>query len=156
MPAAEQLGKSTESEKSWSQVVEWMTDCAQRHPKCVRRHMSQDFVPTRLLDVGSLRSPWPPEAVRVVETAAEGIHAPYVTLSHCWGVKDFVRLKDDNLDLFTRQGVPWADMLTNHNFVDSVLIARAEIIHAERTGEAVQIRDVVAQLLRRRVRSEFA
>ncbi len=101
-----------------------MSICTREHTKCVRRHVGQDFVPTRLLDIGPRQSAWPPSFVRVVDTGKEGVHAPYATLSHCWGRKEFVSLNDHNLALFTSQGVPWADMENNRNFADAAIAAR--------------------------------
>ncbi|KAK1985878.1 heterokaryon incompatibility protein [Colletotrichum cereale] len=105
------LGAGTDSDATQRQMRAWVDDCVNHHPECTRHHSSRDFVPTRVLDVGAPEddAAWPPSHVRVVDTRADPIRAPYLTLSHCWGDGAFVQLTKDNLAAFTTRGVPWED-----------------------------------------------
>jgi len=124
IPTANQLGGRTDSSSCWSQIAEWVNICASKHEACIRKHSWRDFIPTRLVDTGLPSGAWPPASVRIVDTAAEGIHAPYLTLSHCWGQKLFVELRDNNLQEYTSKGVPWSQIETNRNFVDALQVAK--------------------------------
>ncbi|KAF6804731.1 heterokaryon incompatibility protein, partial [Colletotrichum musicola] len=124
IPKGSSFGTSTDSEPAQEQMRAWLADCLANHPKCARRHASRDFIPTRVLDVGLSSDPWPPSRVRVVETTKERIAGPYATLSHCWGRSPFVTLGDENAEEFTTEGVPWALIQSNDNFVDAILTTR--------------------------------
>lgn len=128
-PAPEELGNSTASAESWKQVNKWLNECESGHPECRRRHGSgEPFRPTRLLDIGTSDSPWPPKTVRMNCTDIEDPEAPhvesYVTLSHSWGLTRFARLLKGNLKEWTEKGVPWTEVCTNKNFVHAVEVTR--------------------------------
>ncbi|KAH0442151.1 heterokaryon incompatibility protein [Colletotrichum camelliae] len=101
--------------------------CADDHPNCKRRHGSLDFIPTRVLDVGTEKT-WPPKHVKLVETKGKGLKGPYMTLSHCWGKGTFVRLTEKDLGEFTAKGIPWEtvphekDICSNVNFAQALKI----------------------------------
>ena len=58
---------------------QWIKQCVNTHSAC--RASLENWLPTRVLDVGSVGS----HAVRLVESRAQAISGPYMTLSHCWG-----------------------------------------------------------------------
>lgn len=112
-------------------MAEWLKTCTNSHPNCKRRHGSRDFIPTRVLDVGT-GTTWPPSHVRVVQTKEEGVTGPYMTLSHCWGPKSkgkFVQLTQNNLKEFNTKGIPWKTgpdgqgICSNTNFAQALQIA---------------------------------
>lgn len=47
----------------------------------------------------------------------------YVTLSHCWGRKDFAKLSVSNIEEFQSQGIPWSGICSNRNFSDACEVA---------------------------------
>ncbi|PNP82205.1 hypothetical protein FNYG_04394 [Fusarium nygamai] len=59
-------------------IRDWLRQCQADHQTC--RNDSTTHIPTRLVDVRTLES----STVHLVETG-NGFHAPYLTLSHCWG-----------------------------------------------------------------------
>ncbi|KAJ9425796.1 heterokaryon incompatibility protein-domain-containing protein [Fusarium oxysporum] len=59
-------------------IRDWLRQCQADHQEC--RDDSPTHIPTRLVDVGTLDS----STVHLIETG-NGFHAPYLTLSHCWG-----------------------------------------------------------------------
>jgi hypothetical protein len=76
------------------------------------------FVPTRLLDIsGDAKS-----NIRVIETKTSPVRDPYVSLSHCWGLKEFVRLTTANRKKFTSEGVQWS--LLPRNFQEAIEVGR--------------------------------
>ncbi|KAI8212125.1 hypothetical protein K4K52_008867 [Colletotrichum sp. SAR 10_76] len=127
IPNENNLGAGTDSEESVTQMAEWVSRCANDHPNCKRRHGSLDFIPTRVLDVGT-ENTWPPKHVKLVDTKEMGVKGPYMTLSHCWGKGKFVQLTEKNLEEFTTTGIPWEtlphgkDICSNVNFAEALKI----------------------------------
>lgn len=52
--------------------------------------------------------------VRVVETKQNGIKGPYVTLSHCWGKGEMLKLTLQNKKRFMDEGVALEKLSLNH------------------------------------------
>ncbi|KLU88827.1 hypothetical protein MAPG_07810 [Magnaporthiopsis poae ATCC 64411] len=65
-------------EAMFDMIRDWLQQCEIEHKEC--HHNSPGRMPTRLVDVGTLDS----STVRLIEVN-NGLHAPYLTLSHCWG-----------------------------------------------------------------------
>lgn len=121
------IGERTSSLESMEQVCKWVTTCDQTHTEECRRREDQ-FVPTRLIDVGLLDAPpsWPPgpaDRLKLVETEGLCKHR-YVTLSHCWGRKEFARLLASNVEEYRTRGIPWSEICRNANFRDAIEVAR--------------------------------
>ena len=108
------LGNSTESEESIQQAKNWLQACnsSPDHAECAfmarnqtRRsqgHGEDLFVPTRLLDVGTIEIP---EIRLVGDTKKEGVQGPYTTLSHMWGIPmgDRFQLTNENYEQFCQR-----------------------------------------------------
>lgn len=60
--------------------------------------------------------------MRIVETATTPVTGPYASLSHCWGLKEFVRLLPENRKTFMEEGVPWWRL--PKNFQEAIEVAR--------------------------------
>ncbi|KAJ0300190.1 hypothetical protein COL516b_008541 [Colletotrichum fioriniae] len=110
-------------------MIDWMQDCINNHPKCIRSHSIKSFIPTRVLDVGhpstNANDATPPSHIRVIDTTKEPITGPYMTLSHCWGTGTFIRLTETNVNEYTTNGIPWTELQTsNANFADAVRVVR--------------------------------
>ncbi|KAL1636617.1 hypothetical protein SLS58_009741 [Diplodia intermedia] len=69
------------SELSIALMQRWIQECA-KHPIC--RLSEKPFVPTRLIDVGTMDS----AAVALVEASGNMPGLRYAVLSHCWGPRD--------------------------------------------------------------------
>ncbi|KAF9632499.1 Heterokaryon incompatibility [Lasiodiplodia theobromae] len=63
------------------QIKSWLGECDGQHSICRSLKSSSGYIPTRLLDVGSLKDPY----VRLLESQECSAPCRYVTLSHCWG-----------------------------------------------------------------------
>ncbi|KAK1705799.1 heterokaryon incompatibility protein [Colletotrichum lupini] len=129
IPEQHELGNRTDSDASKTQMIDWMQDCIANHPKCIRSHSIKSFIPTRVLDVGppntNTNDATPPSHIRVIDSTKEPITGPYMTLSHCWGTGSFIRLTETNVDEYTTNGIPWAELeASNANFVDAVRVVR--------------------------------
>lgn len=108
------LGSSTESEESIQQAKSWLQACnnSPEHAECAFMARNQTcrgqpsgealFVPTRLLDVGTIEKP---EIRLVGDTAKEGVQGPYTTLSHMWGIPmgDRFQLTNENYEQFCQR-----------------------------------------------------
>lgn len=108
------LGNSTDGEEAVQQAKTWLQACndGQGHTECAnlarnqmrRRQGDGDavFVPTRLLDVGTVDKP---EIRLVGNTQKEQVRGPYATLSHMWGIPmgDRFALNNDNYEQFCKR-----------------------------------------------------
>lgn len=129
LPLPEQMGKSTESHQSLGQIKQWITTCIAGHPDCERKGASTKVLPTRLLDLGSETSAWPPKRICIIASKtlrdAVDFERRYVTLSHCWGPSpSFAQLNQDNLEEWMTTGIPWAECCSNKNFEEALHVAR--------------------------------
>ena len=119
-----ELGTSTNPNiNDGQQIKDWIRTCGIEHKHCPKRAgAGSKFVPTRLLHIGGKRRGQP---IRVVDTKANNVKGPYVTLSHCWGTSSAPRpdtLLLGNLDQFMSVGVPWNYL--SRNFRQAIDVAR--------------------------------
>jgi hypothetical protein len=112
--ASTTLGNSTESEQSIQQAKDWLQACnnSPEHAECAFMARNQTsrgqpsgealFVPTRLLDVGTIANP---DIRLVADTKKEDVRGPYTTLSHMWGIPmgDRFQLTNENYAQFCQR-----------------------------------------------------
>ncbi|OIW26873.1 HET-domain-containing protein, partial [Coniochaeta ligniaria NRRL 30616] len=109
---------STGSPKSLKLVKEWLDTCIEEHPRCASFCGTRSLpLPTRVIDVGSATSNKDP-----VLLVSNGISAPYVALSHCWGDSMVAKTTSANY-LQLQQGIPFQSL--PRNFRDAVTITRS-------------------------------
>lgn len=115
-----QLAKSTSSEVSFTLAREWLRQCLHRHPKCSQAAVSakNNTYPSRPIDVGDGER----QHLKVVVTEELNTNGlRYLTLSHCWGGADILRLLRENVDELTveipMEGLP-------KTFQDAMVITR--------------------------------
>ncbi|RYP29109.1 hypothetical protein DL767_006879 [Monosporascus sp. MG133] len=70
--------------------------------------MAKEQYPTRLLDCGSPESALN-SACRLIETDSVAVTGPYLTLSHCWGVAECLKLTTDNRSELL-EAIPFASL----------------------------------------------
>ena len=95
---------STNSYISLWLARKWIRQCVENHDTCKAPSLERRL-PTRLVDLGS-------EAVirpRLCLGRSLPIETQYATLSHCWGGKVFLQLREENLGLFL-QSLPVAEL----------------------------------------------
>lgn len=97
-----------------------MRECTENHPRCNKRRSGGNFVPTRLIDVSTMKEGY----IRLIETKDKNIEEPYATLSHSWGPDpNFLSLRARNLKQFLREGIPVCD-LGNKNFSQTLRVCQ--------------------------------
>ncbi|KAF2655773.1 HET-domain-containing protein [Lophiostoma macrostomum CBS 122681] len=98
------FGESTQSAHCQALASGWMHSCNASHSRCAARlkkmtNLESSQLPTRLLDLqGAHMTPY----IRLVHTKTEKINDSYVTLSHCWGAKQLIKLTTANIEQFSR------------------------------------------------------
>lgn len=110
---------STASGNTFELIKWWIERCDQQHLACSFKHASHEKsrLPTRLIDVGT--------AIGATPRLCRGSTLPggskYVTLSHCWGSLDFMKLTTHNMtDLEAAISV---DLLPK-TFQDAILLTQ--------------------------------
>lgn len=97
----------------------WLEDCVNKHPDC--RRTKRDFLPTRLVDVGTAEIP----RLRLVDTAdlsaQEKQLGKYIAVSHQWGIESqhrpFVTRRDSVISFMSQ--IPVDDLpATVHDAVE--------------------------------------
>ncbi|KAI1350956.1 heterokaryon incompatibility protein-domain-containing protein [Xylaria sp. FL0043] len=111
------LSANTASPQTLEVASEWLRTCLDHHDVCKRRAQSSKFTPTRLLDVG-LESD---QQWKLHLSAKEEQTTPYMTLSHCWGKSQFLKLEQSTLDAFCK-GMPVSAL--PQTFRDAIEVAR--------------------------------
>jgi hypothetical protein len=85
----QEIPLSTSDPRCLSLARTWLTDCVRSHTKCHHPRATQQFYPTRVLNLGSNPND---TSCRLQNCGAEPPNGPYCTLSHCWGNGKFFRL----------------------------------------------------------------
>jgi hypothetical protein len=94
-----------------------LQQCLHHHKSCHPASHDQDFVPTRLLDVGSTSD----ANVHLCDDTSCLTGASYVVLSHCWGKLRCITLSSSSLKSL-KDGIP-VTSLTN-TFQDAIAVTR--------------------------------
>lgn len=111
------LADRTNHPVCWDTVSTWIDNCT-KHDGCqVSRR--RPWLPTRLVDIIKYKK----GRVRIVDSARvsrrRGIS--YLALSHCWGRKPFLVMREENKKEFER-GVPISSLAPN--FQDAIFVTR--------------------------------
>lgn len=95
----------------------WLENCERNHSECAT---SEDFLPTRLIDVGAA----PDIVPRLIYSADKNIEgAHYLALSHCWGLTMPDSAKTTLLTISDRlKGIPIVGL--SRTFADAIILAR--------------------------------
>jgi hypothetical protein len=93
---AKNLAPSTKSAETLSLAKNWIADCTANHQRCNIVIGEKPRYPTRLLNFGLVDDSH--TCCRLVETSTTVLDGPYMTLSHCWGLADCLKLTTDNYD----------------------------------------------------------
>lgn len=94
------LPQSTKVAETLSLARKWIATCIGEHQRCNTNSQKTGWYPTRLLDCGTAEAP---ETCRLVETSDTVVDGPYMTLSHCWGHTDCLKLTTENRAEFLDQ-----------------------------------------------------
>jgi hypothetical protein len=103
---------STSSPGLWELGKRWIQECQTTHQRCRERearprvlnlYNKTNFYPTRLIQVKATGNSV--ESIRLVVSSDFNRSVPYLTLSHCWGGANIIRLTEDTLNSF-QQNIP--------------------------------------------------
>jgi hypothetical protein len=108
-----ELAPSTGSDISLSFAKDWIETCRTSHKRCRRERMGR--LPTRLLELHE-------GGVRLCITVNATSCQEYVTLSHCWGTLQILKLKTSNIDTLMER-VSFESLCKT--FQDAVKVTRA-------------------------------
>ena len=103
----------------WKLARGWLSECSSHHTRCKHTTSVKDYYPTRLIDVR--KKTWGRE-LRLYTTSDGSIREPYMTLSHCWGNAQFLRLTSSTHDRL-QQGFAFAELPPT--FQDAIMVTRA-------------------------------
>ena len=106
----------TASEESFRQLELWIRDCSEGHSNC--RHDKRSNLPPRVIDVGSLAES---SVVRLCDTRSLPVQTDYLTLSYCWGLNSFLKLRTTNYSILTEE-IPF-DQLPQ-TFREAIIVTR--------------------------------
>ncbi|EIW82553.1 HET-domain-containing protein [Coniophora puteana RWD-64-598 SS2] len=116
-----QLSKSLSYDASASLAKEWLCQCLQHHDKCTlaAEGVSPTYgYPARLIRVGGGGDN---EFARLVVTVDLVVMPRYLTLSHCWGGADILKLLLGNFNDL-KNGIPFSNLPST--FQDAIVITR--------------------------------
>ena len=103
----------------WRLAKGWLSECSSHHTRCKHVTSVEDYSPTRLIDVRA--NNWNCE-LRLYSTSNGPIKEPYMTLSHCWGKAQFLRLTSLTYDRL-HQGFAFAELPPT--FQDAIMVTKA-------------------------------
>lgn len=105
----------TGSERNFKLTRRWLEACKEHHDNCLSGRVPT--LPTRVIYVGDN-----PDYRDVrLEVPERGSTAEYVALSHCWGGRIDIQLREENLEEF-KTGLPFKDLAAN--FQDAIEVTR--------------------------------
>ena len=96
----------------------WLRNCAENHDECHSSREPPNWQPTRILDLGDPAEPLSPRLLRG-DQVPEGVE--YVTLSHCWGTSQPLKLQSSNIHQLSTS-IPTSSL--PKTFLDATVIAR--------------------------------
>ena len=102
----------------WKLANGWLSECLSHHTKCKNVHGVDNYCPTRLIEV---RANSPDCELRLYLKSNGSIKEPYMTLSHCWGSSQFLRLTTSTRDQL-QKGFNLAELPPT--FQDAIMITR--------------------------------
>lgn len=112
----ENVSDTTASDASWAQCVAWLDYCTSFHVSCNRPLFPDRALPKRLIDVGDEQN------AAYLRLSSELLSSTeYVTLSHCWGHSNVVRLTSETNPQFIKE-IPMLEL--SQNFQDAINITR--------------------------------
>ena len=117
-----QLSKSLRQGASAALAREWLSQCTRHHDRCrSSKDMTTESYPTRLIDVGDDEGLLPVRLVVTADLATGGPRPRYLTLSHCWGGADILKLLSNNIEDL-RSNIPFYQL--PRTFRDTIIITR--------------------------------
>ncbi|KAI0895431.1 heterokaryon incompatibility protein-domain-containing protein [Annulohypoxylon nitens] len=119
-----QLSKSLSYEASAALAREWLRQCTEQHPKCAAASklfpLDRGY-PTRLVYAGSSENDLKLVVTAEIASCLPNAKLEYLTLSHCWGGADVLKLTTRNMNEL-KSAIPFTKL--PQTFQDAVVITR--------------------------------
>ncbi|KAL0776040.1 hypothetical protein CaCOL14_007327 [Colletotrichum acutatum] len=109
------LNTNTGSEQAFSLAQKFLTDCLKSHDCSMPNE--NGWAPTRLIDLGES----PSNVAKLVHSRSLQRPVRWMTLSHCWGLKQPCILLETNIKQFMKE-IPHSEL--SKTFTDAFVIAR--------------------------------
>ncbi|KAK1489433.1 hypothetical protein CCUS01_03481 [Colletotrichum cuscutae] len=109
------LNTNTGSEQAFGLAQKFLTDCLTSHDCSMQNE--DGWAPTRLIDLGES----PSDVAKLVHSQSLQRPVQWMTLSHCWGLKQPCTLLETNIKQFMI-GIPHTEL--SKTFFDAFIIAR--------------------------------
>lgn len=110
-------GNSTGSVEATTITASWIRQCDEEHEQCKTSSEQSEWCPTRLLHVGNTHT----DKIRLIVTSKEGPSNRYMTLSHCWGTRQPLKLLRET-EASLLQGIELNEL--PQTFQDAVTVTR--------------------------------
>lgn len=95
---AAQVSVSTESKGSFELATRWLIECMGKHQTCRWVSSSAKNFPARLIYI---KNKGPLRVARIIPTSDLSTVPEYLTLSHCWGEVEVLRLSANTMEEFS-------------------------------------------------------
>ncbi|KAI1453761.1 heterokaryon incompatibility protein-domain-containing protein [Annulohypoxylon moriforme] len=108
---------STDNRQAWELCRSWIRNCIKNHDRCKGFRLGK-WWPTRLLYVGRLDS----SNIQLHLTSVKRPEGSYMTLSHCWGRGEMLKLEKNNLEHRLKHGFLYEEL--PKTFQDAIRLCR--------------------------------
>ncbi len=113
------INTSTASDTNLMLARKWIHNCISNHSKCGHPAKDKPWFPSRLIELGQVDT----EAKARLHISSKGApKGPYMTLSHCWGNAQFLKLLVHNVEAMEKN-IPFSNL--PKSFKDAIDITRA-------------------------------
>ena len=116
-----QPAPNTASKPCFELARHWLSSCLTNHTRCTKYRSAPPFHPSRLIEIAPLASTSDDE-LHLCIAGEHSPEVPYITLSHCWGKSNFLKLTKTTSQRL-RDGFSAADTLSK-TFQDAIIICR--------------------------------
>ena len=116
-----QFASNTASEPCWDLAKQWLSSCLTNHVRCTKILSANPYHPARVIEVAPLASSSDDE-LHLRIRGEYSLEIPYMTLSHCWGKSEFLKLTKLTSQRL-RDGFSRADTLSK-TFQDAITICQ--------------------------------
>jgi hypothetical protein len=93
-PVRDEVASVPGHPRMWTFLRSSLETCLREHTICME-HQNPNWFPERLLSIVRDREGHP--VAQLIQTRYQRPNAPYIALSHCWGLKSFIRTTSENI-----------------------------------------------------------
>ncbi|KAJ4157681.1 hypothetical protein NW754_009329 [Fusarium falciforme] len=109
------MSTSTGSKGSLDFLKDCLETCRTHHQSCISTSPSVSWLPTRLVQVEQ-------DSLKLVDSSETAISEPFVSLSHCWGGAEILKLTTGNINVL-KHDIPFLEL--PETFQDAIQVVRS-------------------------------